>query len=105
MGARARAQLDRDASIRDRDASDPWWDGRQVAIRPDVPGPALDPGDLVLIKSDTERIEAQTGISRFVDETKSKSPQDLWPKWLWEADDGIVSDPYDDASNEDALPE
>jgi len=83
-------------SGKDQQDSDPWWDGRQVAIRPDVPGTAVDPGDLVLIKNDTERLQVQAGIDRSVDETKKKSSAELWPQWLWDADDDGAASSRDD---------
>jgi hypothetical protein len=72
----------------------PWWDGRRVAIRPDVPGFDFDPEALVLIRSDEERMAAQNRIDRSIDETKSS--KDLWPHWLWEADD-VAGDVSEDA--------
>jgi hypothetical protein len=90
LDPKAKGRLDWLTAIRFRDQSDPWWDGRQVAIRPDVPGQSFDPRNIVLVRSDSERLEAQVGIDRFVDETKGKSSGDLWPQWLWDADDPAV---------------
>jgi hypothetical protein len=61
---------------------EPWWEGRQVAIRPDVPGNDLDPDDLVLIESDEERLEADVAIDHAVAATKKSD--ELWPTWLAE---------------------
>jgi hypothetical protein len=72
------------------DGDEPWWDGRRVAIRPDVPGRKLDPEALVLIKTDRERIDAQAKIEKSIDETKKKSLKDLWPRWLWKVDDDLA---------------
>jgi len=72
----------------------PWWDGRRVAIRPDVPGPHFDPDALVLIRSDQERVAAQARIDQSIDETKSAT--DLWPHWLWQADE-VAADAYEDS--------
>jgi hypothetical protein len=60
----------------------PWWDGRQVAIRPDVPGSHFDPGDLVLIETDDERTEMDIRIDACVDEEAQAPSDDLWPDWL-----------------------
>lgn len=101
MGTGDNVRLDRATPVKDRDASDPWWDGRQVAIRPDVPGPEFDPGDLVLIRTDEERLAAQAGIDKFVDDTKNKSSRELWPRWLWKTDNS--SDP-DSAQDQKGSP-
>jgi hypothetical protein len=71
------------------DGDEPWWEGRGVAIRPDVPGPGFDPEALVLIRSDEERSAAQAKISRSIDDMKSKSDRELWPQWLWNSDDDL----------------
>lgn len=60
----------------------PWWDGRQVAIRPDVPGPSFDPGDLVLVETENERTEMNVRIDESVDEDAQAARDDLWPDWL-----------------------
>lgn len=84
--------------------AEPWWDGRRVAIRPDVPGPKLDPEALVLIRTDDERVAAQAKIDHSINETKKKSLKELWPKWLWKADDDLA--PQEEArSQEDARPD
>jgi hypothetical protein len=70
---------------------DPWWNGRQVAIRPDVPGPDFDPETLVLVRSDKERPAVEARIDRSIDATKKKSADELWPQWLWEADDDLTA--------------
>jgi len=67
------------------DADERWWDGRQVAIRPDVPSRAFDPQDLILIKSDEERVSLQNRINQHVAEQKEgASDESLWPSWLCE---------------------
>ena len=83
---KAKQALDRARPGHARSDDDSWWDGRQVAIRPDVPGSGLDPGSLTLIRDDDERVEAQAGIERSVNETKQMTPEELWPDWLWEGD-------------------
>jgi hypothetical protein len=83
---RAKNMLDRATSTTSCAEGDPWWDGRQVAIRPDVPGTSFDPADLILVRNDSERLAAQAGIERCVDEAKTKSSEELWPGWLWDAD-------------------
>lgn len=87
------------------DDDEPWWDGRRVAIRPDVPGPEFDPEDLVLIRTDDERIAAQAKINRSIDEMKAKSDKDLWPQWLWKADDDLAPREEADPGDEGASPE
>lgn len=72
------------------DGDDPWWEGRGVAIRPDVPGSEIDPEVLVLVRTDDERIAAQAKINRTIDEMKAKSDKDLWPQWLWKSDDDLA---------------
>jgi hypothetical protein len=62
----------------------PWWDGRQVAIRPDVPSRGFDPDDLILVKTDNERLASQTRINRYVADQKNKPEGELWPRWLSE---------------------
>jgi hypothetical protein len=69
---------------------EPWWDGRRIAIRPDVPGPKLDPEALILIRSDDECVAAQAKIDDSINGMKQKSLQDLWPEWLWKADDDLA---------------
>jgi hypothetical protein len=32
---------------------------------------------------------AQVEINRSIDEMKAKSDKDLWPRWLWKADDDL----------------
>jgi hypothetical protein len=65
-----------------------WWDGRQVAIRPDVPSTAFDPRGLVLVETDAERLQAQSRISRYVSAQKQATSDDaLWPSWLCERPD------------------
>jgi hypothetical protein len=96
--AKGKEFLGKTASLaQGRSAGSPWWDGRQVAIRPDVPGPAFDPDDLVLVRSDEERVEVQSRIERSVDEAKEKSSEDLWPSWLWDADGSTPADASDSA--------
>jgi hypothetical protein len=63
---------------------DPWWDGREVAIRPDVPSREFDPEDLVLVKTDDERVEVQKRIIQHVVQKLDVSDKDLWPTWLCE---------------------
>ena len=63
---------------------DRWWDGRQVAIRPDVPSRDFDPEDLVLVKSDDERVRWQNRINSYIAEHKRAAEADLWPSWLSE---------------------
>ena len=60
----------------------PWWDGRQVAIRPDVPGREFDAGDLILVRSDTERDQINGGIERFATELESGTSDDDLDGWL-----------------------
>jgi hypothetical protein len=86
MGTMAKSKdlLDKALPGRARSEHDSWWAGRQVAIRPDVPGGDFDPSDLVLIKDDEERMAVQASIERSVDEAKEMSPEELWPDWLWE---------------------
>lgn len=62
----------------------PWWDGRQVAIRPDVPGRALDPGDLVLIRTDEEWVEIEPRIDDYATKVKETPVDKLWPEWMSE---------------------
>ena len=71
------------------DGEEPWWEGRGVAIRPDVPGPGIDPEVLVLIRTDEERVAAQAKINHTIDEMKARSDRELWPQWLWESDDDL----------------
>ena len=99
--SRTRASLDKAVPGKARTDSAPWWDGRQVAIRPDVPGSAFDPGDLILIKNDTERVEAEIRVEESVTETKASSLEDPWPHWLWEADE----DPPGESSASSGPPE
>ncbi len=61
--------------MRDR----PWWDGRCVVIRPDVPG-HLDISSLALIRSERERAEIQARIDAAVAEEAARP--DRWPYWL-----------------------
>jgi hypothetical protein len=95
--AQGRAGTDLDPEPGDDDRSGsagggaPWWEGRRVAIRPDVPGPSFDPESLVLIRSDEERMAAQAKINSSIDEMKDKSPEDRWPGWLWKRDDDLAS--------------
>jgi hypothetical protein len=56
----------------------PWWHGRCVVIRPDVPN--LDVSSLQLIRSDGERREIYARIDAAVD----AAPE--WPEWLWAGD-------------------
>jgi hypothetical protein len=60
----------------------PWWDGRQVAIRPDVPGREFDPGDMVLIKTDDEWDQIEPQIDAYVAEVKKTPTVELWPEWM-----------------------
>lgn len=92
MGAKAKVRLEQAVSGKVRPESDPWWDGRQVAIRPDVPGPGFDPMDLVIIRTDEERLKAQSRIDQSVTEIKAKSSKELWPDWLWEGGDEASED-------------
>jgi len=82
----AKQVLDRALPDRAKSEHASWWDGRQVAIRPDVPGSRLNTGDLVLVRDDDERLAAQAGIERSVNETKNLQPEELWPDWLWEGE-------------------
>lgn len=63
----------------------PWWDGRQVAIRPDVPGREFDPGDMVLIKTDEEWDQIEPQIDDYVAEVKQTPAEKLWPEWMADA--------------------
>lgn len=60
----------------------PWWDGRQVAIRPDVPGLEFDVGDLVLVRTDVERDEINAGIDRYATEMESATSDNELDDWL-----------------------
>lgn len=62
----------------------PWWDGRQVAIRPDVPGREFDPGDLVLIRTDEEWDEIEPKIDEHATKVKETPVDQLWPDWMSE---------------------
>jgi hypothetical protein len=61
-----------------------WWDGRQLAIRPDVPGRDFDPGDLVLVQTEDEWNEIETRIDSYTNELKQQSIEQLWPEWMSE---------------------
>jgi hypothetical protein len=63
---------------------DPWWDGRHVAIRPDVPGVKLDVGDLVLARTDEERDQVNVGIDRYATEVARSKSDDELADWLAE---------------------
>jgi hypothetical protein len=67
---------------RRRTASRPWWDGRQVAIRPDVPGRDFDAGDLVLVRTDEERDQINAGIDRYVAEQEGNKSDNELDDWL-----------------------
>ncbi len=68
---------------RAREDRNPWWEGRQVAVRPDVPGSTFDPGDLILIETDGERLDMGVRIDRSVAEEAETDDSDLWPaQWL-----------------------
>ena len=56
----------------------PWWDGRCVAIRPDVPN--LDTTALRLVRGDAERAAVHARIA-------AAAAAPAWPSWLWEAED------------------
>lgn len=84
---RAQGRLDEPAANVLRGEQAPWWDGRQVAIRPDVPGSTFDPRNTLLVRNDKERLEAQVRIASFVEEIKRRTVEQLWPEWLWHADD------------------
>ena len=61
----------------------PWWEGRQVAIRPDVPGHEFDAGDLVLVHDDMERDQINGAIDRYAtEELERDSPDDELEAWL-----------------------
>lgn len=60
----------------------PWWDGRQVAIRPDVPGREFDAGDLVLVRNDTERDDINGAIDRYATELEEGDPPDELDAWF-----------------------
>lgn len=60
-------------------AERPWWDGRCVVRRPDVPG-HLDVSSLQLIRSEEERAEIQARIDAAVDAEAARA--DRWPYWL-----------------------
>jgi hypothetical protein len=62
--------------------SRPWWDGRQVAIRPDVPGREFDAGDLVLVRTDEERDQINAGIDRYVAELERNTSDNELDEWL-----------------------
>lgn len=64
-------------------ATRPWWDGRQVAIRPDVPGHEFDAGDLVLVRNDMERDQINGAIDRYAtEESERDSSDDELEAWL-----------------------
>jgi hypothetical protein len=62
--------------------SRPWWDGRQVAIRPDVPGREFDAGDLVIVRTDEERDQINAGIDRYVEELERNTSDNELDNWL-----------------------
>jgi len=62
--------------------SRPWWDGRQVAIRPDVPGREFHAGDLVLVRTDEERDQINAGIDRYVAELEHNMSDNELDDWL-----------------------
>jgi hypothetical protein len=62
--------------------SRPWWDGRQVAIRPDVPGREFDAGDLVLVRTNEERDQINAGIDRYVAELEHNTSDNELDDWL-----------------------
>jgi hypothetical protein len=55
----------------------PWWNGRCVAFRPDVPA-GLNVDDLCLIRTDEERAIMHERIDAAV----AAGKDDPWPSWL-----------------------
>jgi hypothetical protein len=66
----------------------PWWDGRNVVIRPDVPGRNFNPEAMVLFKTPGERARGNAAIDRAVSEMKDRidSGDRTVADWLKEGD-------------------
>lgn len=85
-----------------KEKNHPWWDGRQVAIRPDVPGSDIDPGDLVLVETEDERVEMNVRIDSSMEQEAAAPDDELWPDWLCPRD-SAVNDPALDETNDPEL--
>jgi hypothetical protein len=58
----------------------PWWEGRAVVIRPDVPN--VDVDSLSLVKTNKERRELSQRMSELALAEAQGSDNDGWPDWL-----------------------
>jgi hypothetical protein len=84
-----RTPLEKLPEVFGKEKNHPWWDGRQVAIRPDVPGSDVDPGDLVLVETENERTEMNVRIDRSMGQEAEVPDEELWPDWLAPRDTAV----------------
>jgi hypothetical protein len=68
----------------------PWWEGRAVVRRPDVPAD-LNVDHLILPRSDGERVWMHQRVDELVAAECQRPLEERWPDWLAPPPDYILA--------------